>query len=261
MFYRYLHIAFLLCSIPCFSQVESPSDVRVVTGDENSYSIQVNSNGWGLNYRYGKRLDGFRKRILDIDYAYIKHSKEIKTQNPNYENQKRFVFGKLNTMFVFRGGIGLQKEIYSKFDKGGVAVKYFYEGGLTLGLLKPVYYKIVDSSLYSNNERFLFLSDKKFDNTSIHAVEDIYSRASFFKGIDETKIKPGVFVKFGLSFVYSNIYDVLNAIEAGIIVDGFYKVVPIMATQKSDQIFVSLFISYRFGRVGIRNKSKFTPDE
>jgi len=243
----------IVFSVSVFSQGEL-DEVRVVTGNENSYAFLLNSDGWGLNYRHGKRLDGFRKRLLDFDFAYIKHAKEIKTQNPYYENQKRFVFGKLNSMFAVRTDIGIQKEIYSKFDKGGVAIKYFYGIGLTLGILKPVYYQIVDSSIVSNNERYLYLSEKKFDEASIHQVSDIYSRASFFKGLDETKFKPGINVKLGLSFVYSNIYDALNAIEAGLIIDAFKTEIPIMATEKNNQIFVSLFVSYRFGRVGIRNK-------
>jgi hypothetical protein len=246
----------LLCfiyTISAFSQGEL-DEVRVVTGNEKSYAFLLNSNGWGLNYRYGKRLDGFRKRLIDVDFSYIKHAKEIKTQNPYYENQKRFVFGKLNSMFTLRVGVGLQKEIYSKFDKGGVAIKYFVGIGFTAGILKPVYYQIVDSSVVSNNERYIYVSDKKFDESSIHQVSDIYSRSSFFKGIGETKFKPGLNVKLGLSFVYSNIYDALNAIEAGVIVDGFTKEMPIMATEKNDKIFVSLFVSYRFGRVGIKNK-------
>lgn len=253
--YRLLSLfVFFLLSTFAFCQGELGED-RVVTGNEKSYAFLLNSNGWGLNYRYGKRLDGFRKRLLDIDISYVKHAKEIRTQNPYYENQKRFVFGKLNVLFAIRGGVGLQKEIYSKFDKGGVAIKYFYGAGLTLGILKPVYYQVVDSSSVSNNQRYIYLSDKQFDY-SIHQVSDIYSRSSFFKGISETKLKPGIYAKFGLSFVYSNIYDALNAIEAGVIVDGFLRDVPIMATDKNERLFVSLFVSYRFGRVGVRNKKK-----
>lgn len=259
--YRLL-ITFLgvLISISSFSQGEF-DEVRVVTGNEKSYAFLLNSNGWGLNFRYGKRLDGFRKRLLDVDFSYIKHAKEIKTQNPYYENQKRFVFGKLNSIFALRSDIGLQKEIYSKFDKGGVAIKYFLGAGITAGILKPVYYQIVDSSTISNNERYIYLSDRKFDVTSIHQVSDIYSRSSFFKGIDETTFQPGINIKLGLSFVYSNIYDALNAVEAGLIIDGFLKEIPIMATEKNDRIFVSLFVSYRFGRVGIKNKKTKTSKE
>jgi hypothetical protein len=128
-------------------------------------------------------------------------------------------------------------------------------------MLKPVYYQIVDSSTFTNNERYLYLSDKQFDKSTIHSVDDIYSRSSFFKGIGETKFKPGVFIKLGLSFVYSNVYDALKAIEAGVVVDGFYNDVPIMANEENNQIFVSLFVSFRFGKVGIKNKKTFTPDE
>jgi hypothetical protein len=64
-----------------------------------------------------------------------------------------------------------------------------------------------------------------------------------------------------LSFVYSNVYDALKAIEAGVVVDGFYNDVPIMANEENNQIFVSLFVSFRFGKVGIKNKKTFTPDE
>lgn len=258
--YRYTVIFILFTfSLTAFSQGELNDEVRMVSGNEKSYAVLLNSNGWGLNYRRGKRLDGFRKRLLDFDIDYIKHPKEIKTQNPYFENQKRFVFGKLNSLITLRAGIGIQKEIYSKFDKGGIAIKYFYEAGLTLALLKPVYYQVVDSEKVSNNKRILYTSDQIF-NYNIHQVSDIYSRSSFFKGIDETKFKPGVFVKFGLSFVYSNLYEAINALETGVILDVYASKVPIMATDKNYPYIISLFVSYRFGKVGIKNKKSFSPD-
>ena len=88
-------------SLSAFSQGELNDEVRVVTGNEKTYAVLINSNGWGFNLRRGKRLDGFRKRLIDFDLAYVKHPKEIKTQNPYFENQKRFVFGKLNTLVTF----------------------------------------------------------------------------------------------------------------------------------------------------------------
>jgi len=258
--YRYLlFLLLLIFSFNVFSQGELNNEARLVLGNEKSYAVLINSNGWGLNYRYGKRMDGFRKRLLDFDLAYIKHPKEIKTQNSYYTNQKRFVFGKLNTLVTLRTGIGIQKEIYSKFDKGGIAIKYFYEVGVSLAMLKPVYYQVVDSEVISDNKRIIYLSDRLFDYT-IHQVSDIYSRSSFFKGIGETKFKPGIFAKFGLSFVYSNLYESINALEVGVIVDVYKSEVPIMATEKNEPYIISLFVNYRFGRVGIRNKKEFSPD-
>lgn len=265
-FVKFIKLQFLLTAVFLIygayflTGQEVVSDLRVVTGNEKSYAILLNSNGWGINYRNGKRLDGFRKRLIDLDFAYVRHSKEIKTQNPYYENQKRFIFGKLHYMYTFRTGLGLQKEIFSKFDKGGVAIKYFYSGGFSLGLLKPIYYEVVDSSEIIDNRRVLYISNKLFDY-SIHQVSDIYSRSSFFRGFGETKMIPGLFLKLGLSFVYSNAYETINALDAGIVFDAFYKEFKIMATEKKDQFLVSLFVNYRFGKVGIKNKKTFDPEE
>lgn len=252
-------LIFIVISLSAFSQGELNDEVLVVTGNEKSYAVLINSNGWGFNLRRGKRLDGFRKRILDFDLAYIKHPKEIKTQNPYSDNQKRFVFGKLNTLVTLRAGIGIQKEIYSKFDKGGIAIKYFYEGGLSLAILKPQYYQVVDSEKVSGNRQIIYTSDKLFDY-NIHQVSDIYSRSAFVVGLNETKIKPGLFVKFGLSFVYSNLNEAINALEAGVILDFYASNLPIMATKKNEPYIISLFVSYRFGRVGVKNKKGISLD-
>jgi len=253
----YITIVILFFTLKIFSQGELNNEARVVSGNEKSYSILFNSNGFGVNYRYGKRITGFKKNIFDFDLFYVKHAKEIKIQNPQYESQKRFVFGKLNSLFTFNIGTGIQKEIYSKFDKGGIAIKYFYEGGVSLALLKPIYYQVVDSQ--SPNPNDPYISDKKFDQ-DIHSPLDIYGRSSFFKGFGQTKFIPGIFIKAGLSFVYSNKYEAINAIEAGFITSLFLKPLEIMAIKNNQQYIISIFVSYRFGRVGLKQKENFVPD-
>lgn len=246
--------------MPVFGQGELSDDSRVVTLNENSYSGFVASNGFGVNYRYGKRLDGFRKRLLDFDFAYIKHPKEIRTQNPYYENQKRFVFGKLNTFFLLRTGYGIQKEFFSKYDKGGVAIRGILTGGLTTGLLKPVYYEVVDSTKIQDGRRYIYIGTKRFDN-SIHSVADIYGRASFFKGFSEMGFRFGAFVKMAFSFEYSRNFETINALETGVVVDLFSDVVPLMHTEKNERVFISLFVSYRFGRLGEKKTDRTETEE
>lgn len=255
MFRKFLH-TILFCSIPTlfFAQGELNPEARVVTTNEHSYLVSLNSNGFSLSYQYGKRIDGFRRRIMDFDFSYIKHPKEIRVENPYYQSQKKFVFGKLNTLFALRGGIGRQREIYSIFDKGGIAIRYHYTFGASLALLKPVYYEVVDSTKIYNNVQYLYISDKQFDY-SIHQISDIYSRSSFFTGIDETKFVPGAYIKGGFSFVFSDKYEAINAIEVGAIVDVFSRPIQIMANEKKERFFVSLYVGYRFGKVKIKNKS------
>lgn len=239
-----------------FAQGELNPEARVVTTNEHSFLLAVNSNGASASFQHGKRIDGFRKRTFDIDFSYLKDPKEIREGNSYYQSQKKFVFGKLYSMFAMRAGIGKQRELFSVNDKGGIAIRYHYEIGGTLGLLKPIYYEVVDSTKDLNNEHYIYISDKQFDYTSIHQVSDIYSRSSFFKGLNETKLIPGAFFKAGLSFVFSERYESINAIELGTIVDVYSKPIQIMATEKKGYVFVSVYVGYRFGKIGVKNRHK-----
>jgi hypothetical protein len=69
-----------------------------------------------------------------------------------------------------------------------------------------------------------------------------------------------LFAKAGISFVYSSLYEAINALEAGVILDVYSSKIPIMATENNNPYIISLFVSYRFGRVGIKNKKNFSPD-
>ncbi|MGQ9846976.1 MAG: hypothetical protein ACUVQP_05660 [Bacteroidales bacterium] len=246
-------VVFLFSFLLAIAQGELAPETRVVTTNEHSFLLALNSNGGMFSFQHGKRLDGFRKRTLDFDFAYIKHPKEIKVENPYYQNQKKFVFGKLYSTFALRAGLGKQKEIFSIFDKGGIAIRLHYSIGGTLGLLKPIYYQVVDSSKILDNYQILYISDKKFDY-NIHQISDIYSRSSFFKGFNETQFLPGAYSKIGMSFVFSEKQEVINALELGILFDFFSKPIQIMATEKKERFILSLYIGYRFGKIKIRNR-------
>jgi hypothetical protein len=56
-------------------------------------------------------------------------------------------------------------------------------------------------------------------------------------------------VKGGLSFEYSASNQLISAIDAGIVFDAFAKKIPIMYTDLNSQLFLTLFVSYRFGWV------------
>ena len=248
-----LYICFIFLSQFIFAQGELAPEARVVTTNEHSFLFAINSNGSMFSFQHGKRLDGFRKRTVDFDFTYIKHPKEIRVENPYYQSQKKFVFGKLYSMFAIRAGIGKQKEVFSIFDKGGIAIRFHYSIGGTLGLLKPIYYEVVDSSKISDNYEVLYISDKQFDY-NIHQISDIYSRSSFFKGINETKPVPGAYFKAGMSFVFSEKQEAINALEVGAICDVFTKPIPIMATESKNRYIISLYVGYRFGRIKVKNR-------
>ena len=77
--------------------------------------------------------------------------------------------------------------------------------------------------------------------------QDIYGKASFTKGLNETKIMPGLYAKAGFNFEYSKEDKIIHAIEIGGQINAFPKKIPIMAVSDNKSIFFSLFVSYRFG--------------
>ena len=90
---------------------------------------------------------------------------------------------------------------------------------------------------------------EKFDPLAIATPSEIYSKAAFTKGLKETKVMPGLYIKGGFNFEYSKEDKAIHAIEIGGMINAYPKEIPIMAISKNKQFFFSLFVSYRFGAI------------
>jgi hypothetical protein len=230
-----LYLFAVFFSFQLFAQGEIEEENKIFYRNEKTWAFFFFSNGWGMNYRYGKRINAARKFIWEADFNYIRHPKEFKVTVDQY-TLSRFVYGKMNVAMEFRGSAGFQKELYRKMDKGGVSIRFVYSGGPTLVLLKPIYYQVA----YPDGYR-----EEKFD---ISKTQIIYGKASFFKGFPEMKVDPGVFLKGTFSFEFSRKEMRFNAIEVGASASAFLQELEIMAAQNSQFLF-NIFISYRFGKI------------
>ncbi len=207
-----------------YAQGELDQQQKVFFRNEKSFGISLNSDGIGFGYRGAKRIDYRNKRLFEIDFGTLKHPKEYKISNP-YTTGGNFVFGKLNSTFYLRGGIGHQHELYKKADLGGIAIRYFYSAGPVLAIYKPIYYRV----LYAVSSTDYVIKEEKF-NSAITMATEIYGRAAFSKGFDEIKVMPGIYAKGGFNFEYSKEDKVIHAVEVGAQVNAFPKEIPIMAT-------------------------------
>jgi hypothetical protein len=229
-------ILFLLLSCSTvFSQGEIDDQDKVFYRDESTFAATLNNYGISGGYRYARRIDGFRKKTYEVEFAYVKLQKESKlTLSSSQQIGNSFVYGKLNAFFTLHCGIGFQKEIYSKLDKGSISVRYFCNIGPTIGFLKPYYYMLMDSTGYY-----------RFDN---HTTS--YERkAPFYVGLDELSLVPGIYSKFGFTFEFGKLDRIFNAIETGVIIDLFPKKIPILDNDQNQFAFFSFFLSYRFGKI------------
>lgn len=237
-------IFFNSCASLIFAQGDLNVQQKVFFRNERSFGFMLNSDGMGISYREAKRVDFLNKRFFEIEAGTLKHPREYRMSNPLYQTPGTFVFGKLNSTFFIRGSYGHQRELFKKADLGGIAIRYFYEGGPVFALYKPIYYKI----LYPISPYEFEIRKEKID-VNVHQPYDIYSRAAFTTGLSETKILPGLFAKGGFNFEYSKEDKVIHAVEVGAQINAFPKKIPIMATTDNKAIFFSIFVSYRFGVV------------
>jgi hypothetical protein len=240
-----LYILFaLLFSGELLAQGEIDEQLRVMLRDESTYGIFLNSNGFGANYRRGFWRNSKNQFIVDADFSYVKHPKEYKTVISYNYSTHRYVFGKENLFWELKGMAGWQKELYRKIDKTGISVRMFYAGGVSLGFLKPVYYKVFTTSPGGQiiNEEYLKFSP------DLHK-SNIGGRGPFFMGFNELKLVPGLTAKAGFSFEYSQKDAILHALEAAVSLTLYPKDINIMATEKNNYLFFNLMVGYRFGRI------------
>jgi hypothetical protein len=219
-------------------------DVKLLYRNEFTIGGIVHTSGFGFNYRRGWHVTGYKKRILEIEGVNIKHAKEIKTQNPLFENSKGYVYGKLNVLDVLRAGYGFQKELYGKEQRRGVQINLLTMLGASIGLAKPVYLEILQPT---SDPQIYNITTEKYDPAK-HFTDNIYGRAPFFKGFEQSKIYPGGYAKLGVSFEYADLDDDIKCIETGATVDVFPKVIPIMANTTNNQVFVNLYINFIWGK-------------
>lgn len=226
-------------------QGELDKQKKVFYRNERTGAIFFSTDGYGLSYREGKRINYLNKKLLEFDIGHVVHPKEYRL-NSYYQTSGTFVFGKTNSVFFLRGGIGRQRELFTKADLGGIAIRYFFSGGPVIAFCKPIYYEIpVPTNPQGTEFRII---EEKFDITK-HDPTNIYGRSNYFKGFNEMKLKPGLYVKGGFNFEYSKQDKVIHAIEIGAQINAYIQEVPIMATETNKMVFFSLFVSYRFGVV------------
>jgi hypothetical protein len=224
-----------------YSQGELNEQQRVFFRNERSFAFMLNTDGYGFGYRGAKRIDYLNKRLVEIEGGTLKHPKEYK-QPTLYTQGGSFKYGKINSPFYIRVGLGHQHELFKKADLGGIAIRYFYSAGGALGMYKPIYYRIV----YPIPGNEFIIKEEKF-KPAITQPQDIYSKASFFKGFSEIRVLPGLYAKGGFNFEYSKEDKIIHAIEVGAQINAFSNTIPIMASTNNKNIFFSLFVSYRFG--------------
>lgn len=202
----------------------------------------LHTNGIGASFRKETFKNAFVKQFWGIEAYNIKDKKEQKSFGASGDDSKSFVYGKLNHLYVIKGGIGRQKIMFEKNVIRGVQISSILNVNASLGFLKPVYLEVFKQE----NDRVV-ISTERYDPGK-HTLGQISGKASWTQGFGEMKIIPGLSAKAALNFEFAPIDDKIKAIETGINVDAFFQNMPIMAKQNDQYVFVNLYLNFQFGR-------------
>ena len=226
--------------------IRQAEEGTLVYTKHNLFGFQARSNGYGLFYELGKAKTPLKNNLYRFDLTEIKNEKENKFQNlsnPFLFISNPYVYGKVNNFYQASFSVGQQRLLGQKGNKNGVAVSLLYQGGLSLGLLKPYYVEVEDPNgpntiliKYSSKDSILFLGPA------------IMGAGGFWRGWNELKIKPGGFVKTSLRFDYGRFNEVVSALDVGCSAEYFAGNIPIMALQKNKSLFFQAHIALVFGR-------------
>lgn len=217
---------------------------------QNAFGIQLRTNGYGVFYEIGRFKSPRFSNTYLIELTEIKHPKEEKTQTGNGFVSNSFVYGKINNFYQFKLGFGQQYILGQKGNKNGIAVMGLYQGGLSLGLLRPYYINIQEGG----QEKSI-----KYDpNDSTHKFLNgpISGSSGLGKGWNELEYVPGAFIKTALRFDFGRYNELIQALQIGVSVDAYSKKIEIMAPRDArgseavepKQIFFQGHIAFVFGR-------------
>lgn len=217
---------------------------QVLLRKKFSAGIVLHNLGIGAQFRKGKNITYFKSFFWEVQLVSMKSPKQIRTINPYYSDARSFVYGKLNHVYILRGGIGFDRMLNRKPAFGGVEIRYLYSGGFSLGVAKPIYLYIIHDS---GDGITAELIAERYDPDK-HFLDNIYGRAPFVKGMNETRAYPGIYGKFGLDFEFGVYNSRIKAVEFGAIVDLYPVGIPIMAFQEPRNFFLTLYLSFSLGR-------------
>lgn len=262
---------FILFSFCCFLGIAVGFSQETFTGGQNYYGddskgivynkeftvdFKLHTNGFALGFNSGRLKTYYLTRFYNFEIGELKHPKEFRQSFDNVQSSgnvsRPFVFGKQNSFFVLRAGIGEKRYFSEKAKRKGLAVGISYEAGPSLGLLKPYYLELrrqdEGEPLYQS-ERF---SEENADR--FLSITDILGSSGFSKGLGEISALPGAHAKFAVHFDWGAFDEFVKAIEAGVMVDVYFRNVPIMVESElvenveNRPLFINLYLNLQLGK-------------
>ena len=231
---------YLTTTLSFAQEIETGSTKLLLTKDFQ-FGLNFNTIGWGMSFEMAKQITHKHKRVFGFTLTNISHQKEMKIVGTS--GSKGYYFGKINSLLALRLCIGAKHLLYKAKRENGVEIHYKWNIGPSFGLIKPIYLEI-DKGVNGNISHF----PERYD-PAIHYSGVIHSSSSWYKGIGESSLKTGVFLKTGFDFNFAISRTSISGGELGLIVDYYpFNEIEILDKQTEQKVFVSLYLQFNLGK-------------
>jgi hypothetical protein len=214
---------------------------EIVFNKQSVFGIKLSTDGYGITYELGKFKSPRRSLLYQVELSERKHRKEKKLA-ASIDNQFQInsvVFGKTHNFYMLKLGIAQQQVVGGKGNKNGVLVSAIYGGGLSVGMLKPYYVDVEDSSNNRTRKTYPEIIDNNYFELGA---------AGFTVGWNAVKIRPGAYVKGAMRFDYGRLNETVTAIEVGLGAEFYSTKMSQLIYNKEKQLFFNAYIAVLFGK-------------
>lgn len=232
-------------------QLDDPSK-GIIYNKEFATNFRLHTHGLSFGASVGTLQTYYRTKYWHFELGELKHGKEFRQSfdapsSLNGRVSRAFKYGKQNNLFVMRAGFGSKRYFSEKAKHKGVAVGISYEGGATLGILKPYYLE-----LRAGDGRLTYPT-RYTDETAARFLDltQIHGASPWIKGFGHLSALPGLHARFAVHFDWGAFDEYLKSFEGGIMVDAFARKAPIMVelpNVENNFLFLNLFLNLQFGK-------------
>lgn len=256
-------ISFTFAAIlfPCISSGQDSDfesdtvSMGILLRKELSGNIMLHTLGYGAGLRKGWNKTYYQRYFLEADILEMRAPNQVRVYNLNFDNTRGYFYGKQNALDIIRIGVGRSALLNRKPYWGGIDVRHFLSGGISMGFAIPTYlyiayYTKVDNIYFYETRLEKYDPEKHFPYRGLNPDIDcdIYSKGPILKGFSELKLHPGIYLKTGFNFDFSKINDRVRALEVGIAAEGFLNSVQMMAFSDPRRFFITGYFSFQFGK-------------
>jgi hypothetical protein len=217
---------------------------------QSLFGIKINSDGWAALYEKGIMKTVNKTNLFSFEIGERKHHKEEKVSKVISGTPflgSSLIYGKQNNFYFLKLGFGQSYLLGGKGNRNGVAVSAVYNGGASIGFLKPYYLDVIDP--YTSVQKSIRYQNDGSRNDSLFLDPyAIQGGSGVFTGFNHLKVKPGLFVKGALRFDYGRYNEVISAVETGFNVEYYFGDMPIMVNNPAHKSFVNVFVALEFGK-------------